>query len=210
MVLGGTHGNEPAGYEAAYRLLRLLSDRGLQKGKLIVIPEANAEAVRRFSRRVAVPKGVDLEMGNLNRCYPGTPDGLPMQRLAWQIMELARQEKVSLFLDLHESPVFHLESLEDEGMRLGQSIVYFPNEESAWLAMVAADAVNAGIPERLHTFSLLEKPIERSAAWAIGTELGIAAFTIETCKKLPLETRVAHQLQIVLRMLQEKGMLFSE
>jgi len=43
------------------------------------------------------------ESRNLNRAYPGTPDGTPTERLAWAIMELLRNEKIDLAFDLHEA-----------------------------------------------------------------------------------------------------------
>ena len=43
------------------------------------------------------------EVRNLNRCYPGRPDGYLTERVAFGIMELIRKERVDLGIDLHES-----------------------------------------------------------------------------------------------------------
>ena len=43
------------------------------------------------------------EVRNLNRCYPGRPNGYLTERVAYGIMELIREEKVDLGIDLHES-----------------------------------------------------------------------------------------------------------
>lgn len=43
------------------------------------------------------------ESKNLNRAYPGAPDGTPTERLAYAIMELLRKERVDLAFDLHEA-----------------------------------------------------------------------------------------------------------
>ncbi|MDR3229915.1 MAG: succinylglutamate desuccinylase/aspartoacylase family protein [Synergistaceae bacterium] len=43
------------------------------------------------------------ESRNLNRAYPGVPDGTPTERLAWAIMEFLRKEKIDLAFDLHEA-----------------------------------------------------------------------------------------------------------
>ncbi len=43
------------------------------------------------------------ERSNLNRCYPGKPDGAITERLAYAIVELIRKEKVDLAFDLHEA-----------------------------------------------------------------------------------------------------------
>jgi hypothetical protein len=40
---------------------------------------------------------------NLNRCYPGKPDGNLTERIAYGIMEVIRQEGIGVGIDLHES-----------------------------------------------------------------------------------------------------------
>ena len=43
------------------------------------------------------------ETRNLNRAYPGKPDGTLTERVAFAIVQLIRSEKVSLSIDLHEA-----------------------------------------------------------------------------------------------------------
>jgi hypothetical protein len=43
------------------------------------------------------------EVRNLNRCYPGRADGFLTERIAFGIMELIREERVDIGIDLHES-----------------------------------------------------------------------------------------------------------
>ncbi|MDR1978782.1 MAG: succinylglutamate desuccinylase/aspartoacylase family protein [Synergistaceae bacterium] len=43
------------------------------------------------------------ESKNLNRAYPGDPEGTPVERLAYGIMELLRGERITLAFDLHEA-----------------------------------------------------------------------------------------------------------
>ncbi len=40
---------------------------------------------------------------NLNRCYPGKPDGYGTEQVAYAIVELIKKEKIDLAIDLHES-----------------------------------------------------------------------------------------------------------
>ncbi len=47
--------------------------------------------------------GDGMEWRNVNRNYPGKPDGTPSQRIAFGVMELIRSEKVQWCLDMHES-----------------------------------------------------------------------------------------------------------
>ena len=209
MILGGTHGNEPAGFEAAYHLIKQFAAASLKTGELFIVPEANRLADSLQSRRIAVPDGTDKERGNLNRCYPGDPEGLPMEQEAYQITTFIKERGVDLFIDLHESPRFHLESKDEKGAYrgLGQSIIYTPDDQANWLAMIAVDEVNKSLPSGLTQFSLVEQPIEKSAAWSAGKFCHIPAFTIETCKKLPLTERVYYQVKIVNVILREMGMM---
>jgi predicted deacylase len=140
LVLGGTHGDEPAGYLTA---VILVEQAKLQAGRLIVIPRANASGFthnlpqeghpQRFS--IATPRGTrtftfgarvtnpahqwpdpqvythaasgqtlsGLETRNLNRAYPGRPNGTLTEQIAFGIAELIRREKVDLAIDLHEA-----------------------------------------------------------------------------------------------------------
>ena len=43
------------------------------------------------------------ESRNLNRCFPGRPDGNLTERLAYAITELIREEGIDLVIDLHEA-----------------------------------------------------------------------------------------------------------
>lgn len=43
------------------------------------------------------------EVRNLNRSYPGDPEGYLTERLAYAIVEMIRQEEVDLSIDLHEA-----------------------------------------------------------------------------------------------------------
>lgn len=207
LIIGGTHGNEPAGYEAVHRLLKILAEMNIKTGEVFIIPEANRLADLAFTRRIKTPCGVDKELGNLNRCYPGNSHGLPMQRLAFQITKMIKEFGIDVVVDLHESPVFHLEYMENSGQYhgLGQTLIYTPNEAATWTAMVLLDEMNSAIPPGLEQFSLAARPVQHSAAWSAGEFFGIPGFITETCKKLPLETRVAYQIKMVKIILREAG-----
>ncbi|MBN2010858.1 succinylglutamate desuccinylase/aspartoacylase family protein [candidate division KSB1 bacterium] len=209
LIIGGTHGNEPAGFEAAHRLVAMFDSAGLHCGRVYIIPEANKVAVLHKKRRIPVPDDMDHERGNLNRCYPGDSTGLPMEQEAFEITQLVRDHNIDILLDLHESPVFHLDYKEDSGQYhgLGQTLIYTPNEAATWLGMVVLDQINSTIPAGKKQFSLAEQPILNSAAWLVGERFNIPGFTVETCKKLPLEERIGYQLRVVTLILKEKGMI---
>lgn len=209
LIIGGTHGNEPAGFEAGHRLVEMFMENQPATGTIFLLPEANTIAAKNKSRRIKTPSGVDREMGNLNRCYPGNSHGLPMEQLAYQITKLIKEFDISAVVDLHESPVFHLEYVENSGQYhgLGQTLIYTPNEAASWTAMVLIDEMNATIPPGREQFSLAAGPVEHSAAWAAGEFFDIQGFTTETCKQLPLDTRVKYQIQMVKIILREVGIL---
>ena len=74
VVFGGVHGDEPEGQVAALRLARE-TEPGDLPGRLIVVPCASPEASQAYTR--LWPSGA-----NLNRSFPGSPDGPPDEQLA--------------------------------------------------------------------------------------------------------------------------------
>ncbi len=140
LVLGGTHGNEPAGYIAAILIVENALPRS---GRLLVIPHANRSAMSHTDYQEASPRLLAIqgasgrrifrygsratspldqwpdpdiyihassgqklsgaETRNLNRAYPGRPDGTFTEKVAYAITTLVRIERVDLVLDLHEA-----------------------------------------------------------------------------------------------------------
>ena len=206
MLIGGTHGNEPAGYEAGLRLLQRFTKNPPKSGTIILIPLANRMAVDNFERRVPVPDGVDIEKGNLNRCYPGKAAGYPMEQLSYAIEQLVRENRVSLFIDMHEAMRNHLDT-EYEGVQkgLGQTLIYSPNDATTFYLIDLLDAINEKITNPSEKFSALERPVKYSGAWWAGKYLDIAAFTFETSRSLPLATRINLHLFLVDQALKTAG-----
>lgn len=209
LIIGGTHGNEAAGFEAVHRLLEQFSKNGVKQGEIFLIPEANKLAVLNNRRRIPVSADVDIEKGNLNRCYPGDPKGLPMEKEAYEIAGLIKNESIKLVLDLHESKKLHMETANPDGSYsgLGQTLIYTPNEDATWLGMIVLDQLNSSIDSEQNQFSMVERPIKGSTAWMAGEIFGIPGFTVETYSKLPLEDRIRYQARIVNIILKEKGMI---
>ena len=74
LVIGGVHGDEPEGQVAALNLARELEPEQVN-GRVIVIPCLSLEASHAYTR--LWPSGA-----NLNRSFPGRPDGPPDEQLA--------------------------------------------------------------------------------------------------------------------------------
>jgi len=105
MIVAGIHGNEKAGIEAAEYLKENIE---IEKGTLIIIPKANIlaceENVRCFPPEI-----------NLNRVYPGNPQGNSVEKLAYEIFSLMKKHDIGLLVDLHESIEFYRKNPKNYG-----------------------------------------------------------------------------------------------
>jgi predicted deacylase len=72
---GGNHGDEYEGQITLVRLIRTL-DPGRLQGRLIILPAANLPAA------LAGQRCSPIDDGNLNRSFPGDPDGRPTAAIA--------------------------------------------------------------------------------------------------------------------------------
>jgi predicted deacylase len=92
LITAGVHGGEATGIYAARRLMGWLEGRQL-KGQVTVLPVANPAAFRRATRTGPYD---ELDM---NRIFPGRPDGSPTLATAHTIWEEAKQS--DYIVDLH-------------------------------------------------------------------------------------------------------------
>jgi predicted deacylase len=93
LVTAGVHGSEFCSIEVALRLLKL--DPRQIRGTLLVLPILNVEGFKARSIYVMPQDG-----RNLNRMFPGRPDGTVSERLAhWLVTSV--YPKVDAYLDLH-------------------------------------------------------------------------------------------------------------
>lgn len=92
-LIGGIHGNERSGRLVAARMLKSLRASRL-RGRLIVIPNAYPAASALGTREG--PDGL-----NLNRCFPGNPNGCETHRIADIIWRAAAS--ADCVIDLHGS-----------------------------------------------------------------------------------------------------------
>lgn len=93
LVTAGVHGSEFCSVEAALRLLKTRPEQ--IKGTLVVLPILNMQGFRKRSIYVMPEDGK-----NLNRMFPGRPDGTTSERLAhWLVTSVYPQ--ADAYLDLH-------------------------------------------------------------------------------------------------------------
>jgi len=93
LLAAGVHGDEYEGQIVLRRLLRTLDPARLA-GRLIVLPALNLPAVR-AARRTSPVDGA-----NMNRAFPGDPDGGPTAQLAHYV-EAVLLPRCQAALDLH-------------------------------------------------------------------------------------------------------------
>lgn len=89
-VVAGVHGDEAEGIAAVLELSRDI-DLAALSGRLILVPIANPPAFAAHRRRSPID-GLDL-----NRVFPGNPNGSLSERLAHRLFELVRENAQFLF-----------------------------------------------------------------------------------------------------------------
>lgn len=109
VVLGGVHGDEPEGQVAALNLARELEPPDVL-GRVIVVPCASIDAARAFTR--LWPSGA-----NLNRSFPGRPDGPPDEQLA-HFLSTELFPRADVVVDMHSG---------------GRSSMHLPWAEMHWV-----------------------------------------------------------------------------
>lgn len=185
MIIAGTHGNEVAGIKATQHLK---DNTKIERGTLIIIPRANILACEKSVRNF--PHDI-----NLNRVYPGNAEGNEVERLAYEIFNLAKKYDIDLLVDLHESIEFY----KTNPKNYGQTLVIDSNNDDYLfnLSSSIVEEMNEGILDHNNRYQVLVQPVEGSAAYTAYHRLNIPAFTFETCRKLPLSFRLKEHIKIV-------------
>lgn len=190
-VVAGIHGDETAGYSAG----NLLKDVSIAAGRLCVISPANANGVANNSRYVA-------DRLDLNRSFPGRPNGNAAERVADAIYRQVQEAQPDLLLDLHEARMV----MSDKSDYLGSSLIYSDLADMDELFFDLLFATQTG--------EICSEPFAWYAPGPAGSvnrtvtgQLGIPAITVETFRGYPLERRIADQLAVVQYVLDYYDML---
>ncbi len=191
-VVAGLHGDEPAGTRAS--LLLLLEK--VVSGQLFVLPRANLSGARTGSRLVD-------SLEDLNRVFPGDPEGSPARRAAHAIYMDIADKRPELVLDLHEAG--RAEGPEDD---LRHSLVCWSLDGVGEDILAFLDASGSGaLPGE--AFRLWGSPPPGSLNREVTSRLGIPVITVETFREDPLELRVDTQLSAARFFLGRRGLLES-
>ncbi len=163
LFVSGNHGDEYEGQVALCNLAKSLDPAAI-KGRVIILPMANYPAA------MAGKRTSPLDEGNLNRTFPGNPDGTVTQQIAFFI-EHVLIPMADVVCDLHSG---------------GSSLMYVPcalikrtpdaKRHAQQLALLTAFgsplAYMSGGGNGTGTDSTLMGGVERAGKLAVGTELG--------------------------------------
>jgi len=163
LFVSGNHGDEYEGQVALCNLAKSLDPAAI-KGRVIILPMAN------FPAAMAGKRTSPVDEGNLNRSFPGNPDGNVTQQIAFFI-EHVLIPMADVVCDLHSG---------------GSSLMYVPcalikrtvdekrhSQQMALLKAFGAPlAYLSGGGNGTGTDSTLMGGVERAGRLALGTELG--------------------------------------
>ncbi|QGT99579.1 hypothetical protein SYNTR_0986 [Candidatus Syntrophocurvum alkaliphilum] len=194
LIVGGVHGNEIAGVEAAYKSKEI----EINKGKLLVLPEANKRSVE-IERRF-VPGEEDL-----NREFPRTSNGNPSGTLATAIWdEVIEEYEIDWLMDLHEGFDYHKNP---DTNSVGQTIIYYPARGARTYVLNIADELNKDISREREQFTVIRNPVRGSLARSAAELHEINAFIFESTMRDNLSTRVNYQMTSVNSLLEQLDMI---
>ncbi|MCP4782763.1 MAG: hypothetical protein GY903_26415 [Fuerstiella sp.] len=198
LVVGGVHGNEPAGYRAAVQI----GHWPIVRGRLVVLPRVNRLGLS-ANIRWAPDFRNDRERRDLNRDFPTNDRLQPQTPLCEAVWQFVLQHEPEWSFDLHEGFDFHRLNSKS----VGSSIIAFP--EQVEFARALQQAVNADVAPDRH-FDLLAKsgPVNGSLARACGEQLGAKSFILETTfKDQPVSKRTRQHRSMMSTALQRIGLI---
>lgn len=191
-VVGGMHGNEPAGYKAAQKM----RDWSIDEGTLVLIPKSNPVAGERGT--------YSNDRGNLNRKFP--PGEEPMTPLARAIWTVITNHDPDLVFNLHSSKGIYKSDVGPPGV--GQAIYPTTADGAKEDATKAAEYMNReqlsnSRPDyyRFKRGNMIDgtRPL---LIHKVDADLHVPGFIVETTKyKTALDTRIDWTLDIVTHIL---------
>lgn len=194
LIIGGMHGNEPAGAAAAEQI----ASWNIGRGTLVIVPQANALALQARKRRTP---GLTGNAGDLNRAFP--IGGKPRKGIATALWSLVETYKPDWVIDLHEGYDFHRSNRKS----VGSSIIHSAQKRAQTLATKMIAAVDATIKSAAQRFDRIQTQVAGSLARAAWENAGIPSMIIETTTKThALSYRVRQHRLLVHTLLHELGL----
>lgn len=177
LVVGGVHGDEIAGYQAAESFVNWTPEAG----KLVLLPRANPGAIADDSR--------STDTGDLNRKF--VPDDTPTTPLARTIWNFVQRIDPDALVSLHESRGIY----GGEPSGVGQTVFCSPRKEGYDAARMAVRRANRLVSQPKLAFKSGtigppdDEPIGLLTEKAT-YDANIPSFIVETYWNNPLEKRI--------------------
>lgn len=115
------------GYPQFFHLITKSGNRRFRFGSRVANPLDQWPDPLVYSHHPSGQKLSGFETRNLNRSYPGRPDGSFSEQIAYAIMQLIKTEKVNLAFDLHEAapeiPIINAIVYHEKGEDIAMSAV---------------------------------------------------------------------------------------
>ncbi len=129
-IISGIHGDELEGQMVCYLLNEFLNqNREKIKGTIDIYPSINSIGIDSIERNVP-PTDVDL-----NRVFPGSPDGTLPERIAYALVESVKGSQIAI--DIHSSNIFLVEipqiRISEENARILVPLAQKLNVDFIWV-----------------------------------------------------------------------------
>lgn len=184
-IVGGIHGDETAGWTAA----NLLKEVCPKAGTIYILSPANVYGAEHDKRTTRSDR-------DLNRNFPGDPEGWDAERIAASIYADVQERSPDLLLDLHETKGPQESAPERDDLRNAVIVNDVAQiSDLVWELTVEGD------------LTLMGSPPAGSVNRTVSEQLGIPAITLETWRGEALKERVARQIRFVEKVLTFYGML---
>ncbi len=201
LVIGGIQGDEPGGFTSASLLV---TDYGIERGEVWVVPNLNFESIIKRTRGVH---------GDMNRKFLEISETDPEYRTIAKIKQIITDARVDLVLNLHDGSGFynpsHVDPLENPN-RWGQSIVIdqaiidaprYANLESFALAAIARANDTSGNPRERFRLKNTQtrrgnKEMEKTLTY-FAIRHRKPAMGVEVSKSFPTAQRIFNHLRFV-------------
>lgn len=186
-IVAGVHGDEQAGWRAG----NLVKEATMKAGTVYIVSPANLYGAQNDQRRTKA-------LWDLNRSFPGSPDGCDAEQIAHAIFTDIRDKAPDIVLDLHEAVPKEddYEKLGSNYDALGNSLICQSLDEIGDLVLEAILQSEAG-QLCANPLVLYGSPPSGSVNHTVVEQLEIPAITVETLRSEPLSQRVRNQLEIV-------------
>ncbi|MDU1911150.1 succinylglutamate desuccinylase/aspartoacylase family protein [Fusobacterium sp.] len=168
MVIAGIHGDEISGIEKA----KELKEYKVSRGTLIIIPEANKEAVKSGNR-------TEYYMKDLNRTFFQNSND-KTSKITKEIVKVIEEYKPNIILDYHES-YYNYDEIKDPNFYIGNTIIFQQNTMDEYPELIFSFLEEGFIP--------LQGAEKGSLNKEVSERMNISVITIESSREDKVEVR---------------------